>query len=225
MDISRSIARSAILGAALATCTMLTHAQEGKQAGEGKGGPRGSRGGQRSERREGPPSRQNESTRREADRPQGRGEGDRPREHHENDRPQGRKEVDRPQGEHKQDAGRAAPRPSDGPAHEERGRVERGPQPGGQPGRSFGKPSGGEVRPSGNRTPEHVESSRGPGQMNLRQGGPPSQPFTTRSGNLIRRDSHGQIRQVRTASGTSIYRPPSGPRRIEVVRPGGRVIV
>jgi hypothetical protein len=48
---------------------------------------------------------------------------------------------------------------------------------------------------------------------------------TTRGGDVIRRDAGGQVRQVRMNNGTVVYHPPNAPRRVEVVRPGGRVVV
>jgi hypothetical protein len=54
---------------------------------------------------------------------------------------------------------------------------------------------------------------------------PASRVVTTRGGDVIRRDASGQVRQVRMNNGTVIYHPPNAPRRVEVVRPGGRVVV
>jgi hypothetical protein len=48
---------------------------------------------------------------------------------------------------------------------------------------------------------------------------------TTPRGDVIRRDSRGQVTQVRLNNGTVVYHPANGPRRVEVVRPGGRVVV
>jgi hypothetical protein len=42
---------------------------------------------------------------------------------------------------------------------------------------------------------------------------------------VIHRDAGGQVRQLRTPNGTVVYRPPNAPRRVEVVRPGGRIVV
>ena len=55
--------------------------------------------------------------------------------------------------------------------------------------------------------------------------GMPSRTYTTRGGDVIHRDAGGQVRQVRMNNGTVVYHPPNGPRRVEVVRPGGRVVV
>ena len=94
--------------------------------------------------------------------------------------------------------------------------VYRESQPGGvaQPGRTFGN------NPRG----RDAEPVRGPAQMGTRPA-PASRVVTTRGGDVIRRDSSGQVRQVRMNNGTVVYHPPNAPRRVEVVRPGGRVVV
>ena len=61
--------------------------------------------------------------------------------------------------------------------------------------------------------------------MGARQAAPASRVVTTRGGDVIRRDESGQVRQVRMNNGTVVYHPPNAPRRVEVVRPGGRVVV
>ena len=61
--------------------------------------------------------------------------------------------------------------------------------------------------------------------MATRPVGPPNRTFTTRSGDVIHRDSSGQVRQVHMSNGTVVYHPPNAPRRVEVVRPGGRLVV
>lgn len=53
----------------------------------------------------------------------------------------------------------------------------------------------------------------------------PARAYTTRTGDVIHRDSSGQVRQVRTNTGTVVYRPVNGPRRVEMQRSGGGVIV
>jgi hypothetical protein len=53
----------------------------------------------------------------------------------------------------------------------------------------------------------------------------PARTFTTRTGDVIHRDSGGQVRQVRTNTGTVVYRPVNGPRRVEMPRSGGGVVV
>jgi hypothetical protein len=53
----------------------------------------------------------------------------------------------------------------------------------------------------------------------------PSRTTTTSHGDVIRRDSGGQLRQVRMPNGTTVYHPPNAPRRVEVSRPGGRIVV
>ena len=83
------------------------------------------------------------------------------------------------------------------------------PASGAQPGRSFGS------NPPG-RTPATVGG---------RPMAPPARTVTTSKGDVIHRDSSGQVRQVHMPNGTVVYHPPNAPRRIEVVRPGGRVVV
>ncbi|MCU1234434.1 MAG: hypothetical protein JWP63_2401 [Candidatus Solibacter sp.] len=89
-----------------------------------------------------------------------------------------------------------------------------GGQPGGQPGRTFG----GANPPAGRAN----EPSRAPGGFDARSG---PRTYTTRTGDVVHRDSGGQIRQVRMNNGTVVYHPPNAPRRVEVVRPGGRIVV
>ena len=53
----------------------------------------------------------------------------------------------------------------------------------------------------------------------------PRQMVRTPGGGEIRRSPSGQVREVRTPGGAVIHHAPNGGRRIEVVRPGGRVVV
>jgi len=55
--------------------------------------------------------------------------------------------------------------------------------------------------------------------------GPVHEVVRTREGGEIRRTPAGAIREVRTPGGAVIRHSPSGVRQVEVVRPGGRVIV
>jgi len=72
----------------------------------------------------------------------------------------------------------------------------------------------------------NVERSRGANPPDPRVRQPQaSRTFTTRTGDVIHRDSSGQVRQVRTNTGTVVYRPPNAPRRVEMQRPGGRFVV
>jgi len=61
--------------------------------------------------------------------------------------------------------------------------------------------------------------------VNDRRTYPASRTVTTRNGDVIHRNSAGQVTQVRTNNGTVVYHPPNAPRRIEMVRPGGAVVV
>ena len=90
-----------------------------------------------------------------------------------------------------------------------------GDQPTAQPGRTFGT----------NPRQRDAEPARGPSQMGARPVAPASRIVTTRGGDVIHRDANGQVRQVRMNNGTVVYHPPNAPRRVEVVRPGGRLVV
>ena len=81
------------------------------------------------------------------------------------------------------------------------------PTPGAQPGRTFGN-----TPPAG-------------GAVGARPGGPPARTFTTPSGDVVHRDAGGQVRQVHLSNGTTVYHPPNAPRRVEVIRPGGTMVV
>jgi hypothetical protein len=56
-------------------------------------------------------------------------------------------------------------------------------------------------------------------------GSPAPAPVRTPSGATVLRNSQGRVTAVRTPSGAVIQRAPSGVRRVEVVRSGGRVVV
>jgi len=101
----------------------------------------------------------------------------------------------------------------DRPAAQPGGRTT-GDRPAAQPGRTFGNQPG-----------RGAEPQRGLPQMGSRPMNSPARTYTTRTGDVIHRDSSGQVRQVRMTNGTVVYHPPNAPRRVEVVRPGGRVVV
>jgi hypothetical protein len=48
---------------------------------------------------------------------------------------------------------------------------------------------------------------------------------TTPRGDSIQRSPSGQVREVHLSSGATVYHPPGGPRRVELARPGGQVVV
>jgi hypothetical protein len=77
-----------------------------------------------------------------------------------------------------------------------------------QPGRTFGNSSGN--NPSFNQ----------PGRAYT-----PGRTFTTRGGDVVHRDAGGQVREVRMTNGAVVYHPPNAPRRVEMVRPNGSVVV
>ncbi len=56
----------------------------------------------------------------------------------------------------------------------------------------------------------------------------PSQPgrvVTTRGGDTVHRDQAGRVTEVHVKNGAVVYHAPSGIRRVEVARPGDRVVV
>ena len=57
------------------------------------------------------------------------------------------------------------------------------------------------------------------------QGGAAPRVVQTRRGDIVRHDARGRVSQVRLRSGAVVYHQPSGVRRVQVVRPGGRVVV
>jgi hypothetical protein len=73
------------------------------------------------------------------------------------------------------------------------------------------------VRPA----PINPASAHGNGLVN----GPAGHTVTTPRGDVIHRSPNGQVREVHMSSGAVVYHPPNGPRRVEVVRPGGQVVV
>ncbi|HEY1495146.1 MAG TPA: hypothetical protein VGF49_11420 [Candidatus Solibacter sp.] len=94
-------------------------------------------------------------------------------------------------------------------------------QPNNQPGRTFGNPPGGQPgRTFGGNQPGRVAPS-----MEARPATPGLRTYTTRGGDVIHRDAGGAVRRVQMPNGTVVYHPPNAPRRVEVVRPGGRVVV
>jgi hypothetical protein len=74
------------------------------------------------------------------------------------------------------------------------------------------------VRPA----PINPAPAHGNGVVNDR---PAGHTVTTPRGDVIHRSPNGQVREVHMSSGAVVYHPPNGPRRVEVVRPGGQVVV
>jgi hypothetical protein len=103
-------------------------------------------------------------------------------------------------------------------------------QPAAQPGRTFGnqpatQPAAQPGHTFGNQPAAQPGHTFGQTPAGARPGGPPPRVVTTGRGDVIHRDSSGQVRQVHMSNGTTVYHPPDGPRRVEMVRPGGRVVV
>ena len=94
---------------------------------------------------------------------------------------------------------RTPPRERNVPRQFPQGQRDSQPAPAIQPGRSFGR--------AAERAPERPRVS------------------TTNNGDVIRRDSNGQVREVKMRNGAVVYHPPNAPRRVEMVQSGGRVVV
>ena len=54
---------------------------------------------------------------------------------------------------------------------------------------------------------------------------PDAHIVTTPHGDSIHRSASGQVREVHLSSGATVYHPPGGPRRVELARPGGQVVM
>jgi len=91
------------------------------------------------------------------------------------------------------------------------------PNPG-QPGQQYGRPNAGQAVPQNAGRPNPVQGGRQFGN-----GGP--QTVRTPNGGMVQRDSAGRVNQVRTPGGAVITHRPDGMRRVEIQRPGNRVIV
>ena len=200
MIISRSIVRCALFGALLAASLTTMPAQETRKESERKGSRKGGQAEHGAQ-----PAQHNapQVQRREATQP---AQAERPR----------------PQAEPAQRHEQQSQRPQEN-ARPQVYQVQ--PAPSAQPGRTFGNPPGNGGRTFGNPPGRATENPRGNTQMGARPMAPAPRTFTTRTGDVIHRDSNGQVRQVRTPNGTVVYHPANGPRRVEVVRPGGRVVV
>ena len=82
--------------------------------------------------------------------------------------------------------------------------------------------AGGNNRPGGNTGASNT------GGRQFGQGAPRvpgTQVSQTRNGGTVYRSSNGSIREVHTPGGAVIHHAPDGVRRVEVSRPGGRVVV
>ena len=54
---------------------------------------------------------------------------------------------------------------------------------------------------------------------------PATHIVTTPHGDSIHRSPSGQLREVHLSSGATVYHPPGGPRRVELAKPGGQVVM
>jgi hypothetical protein len=210
MNLSRTIARYIVVGGLLAAPAILVRAQENKPE-ETK---RKNTEGNKSER----PARPEHTA------PAGQQAAPAPQRHEnaqpEHARPTPAPAQGRPSRPVTQPPAGQAPQPRqarpDSPLPN-RGNTQ--PATGAQPGRTFGN-----TAPNRGTEPR-VAEPHGSAPLGTRPVGPPNRTFTTRTGDVIHRDSSGQVRQVRMSNGTVVYHPPNAPRRVEVVRPGGRLVV
>lgn len=224
MTLSRQFAGHIFCGVILAASAMPVHAQEDRKRpseGDRKSAPDRPRAEPHSapessqphsapERRTPPPAQQNapQTQHREAVTPQRAPSSPQPAQH---DSPAQAPRM------------RQQPQPDSVP-----GNRNQQPPARSQPSRTFGNQPG---RPYGNQ-PGSQNGSQ-PGRTFGRGAEPSSgqspaaspRTFTNRSGDVIHRDSNGQVRQVQMSNGTVVYHPPNAPRRVEMVRPGGRIIV
>src|SRR5215472_810026 len=95
----------------------------------------------------------------------------------------------------------------------------------GSQGRSFGNhPAPGPHGPNSAVRPASVNltPARAGGTVSER---PPMHSVTTPHGDLIQRSPSGSLREVHLSSGAVVSHPPGGPRRVELARPGGQVMV
>lgn len=85
----------------------------------------------------------------------------------------------------------------------------------GQPNRAGQGQQGQQGGFRGGNVPANRPQSQAPVQREVR----------TRGGDTVRHDAVGRVSEVHLKSGAVVYHAPSGVRRVEVVRPGGRVVV
>ncbi len=83
-------------------------------------------------------------------------------------------------------------------------------------------------RPAGNQSNQQGQqagSNRGATGGSAVRSGAAGRVVTTRSGDAVRRDHAGKVTEVRMRSGAVVYHAPTGVRRVEVARSGGRMVV
>jgi hypothetical protein len=73
--------------------------------------------------------------------------------------------------------------------------------------------------------PGGFAGSRQSGQPAMRNAGGPQREMHTANGGMVRRSEAGRVTEVHTRGGAVIMHAPSGVRRVEMVRPGGRMVV
>jgi hypothetical protein len=223
MKISRSIARCGLFCLILSASALRMHAQDNQPPERKKRTTEGTpqqqqRRGQDSQQRTAAPSQQTapQHERREVDRSDRR-----PHTPPSGQPAQGQVPQSQPQTQQRPQTPVQTPQTREA----QPGRTY-GDRPASQPGRTFGdRPAAQPGRTFGNPPAREAEPPRGQSQIGVRSTTSPSRTYTTRTGDVIHRDSRGDVRQVRMTNGTVVYHPPNAPRRVEVVRPGGRVVV
>jgi hypothetical protein len=69
------------------------------------------------------------------------------------------------------------------------------------------------------------QEQRGNRESQPVRAGAPGRVVATRGGDIVRHDQAGKVSEVHMRNGAVVYHAPTGLRRIEVARPGGRVVV
>jgi hypothetical protein len=84
-----------------------------------------------------------------------------------------------------------------------------------------------QYRPSAERenSPQQQRGGRGAASAPPPRSGAFGRVVTTRGGDIVQHDQAGKVREVRMRNGATVYHAPTGLRRMEVARPGGRVVV
>jgi hypothetical protein len=118
------------------------------------------------------------------------------------------------------------PRQTPPPTAVPRTEQQRPPQ-GGRPAASETQrePQGGRPAASEMQQRPQGEGRRGPTGIWSARPVPPGRVVTTRGGDTVHRDQGGRVTEVRVGNGAVVYHAPTGVRHVEVMHPGGRVIV
>ncbi len=89
-----------------------------------------------------------------------------------------------------------------------------------------GRPAANENEPQGQQRENAQRGDRrGASTIGPARAVPPGRVTITRGGDAVHRDQQGRVTEVRVNNGAVVYHAPNGVRRIEVARPGNRIIV